>query len=257
MTSFPAAIKTWAARTDTVDDVAAADVNTIYDEVTAIETKLGLNRQGVHADLITRLVQSLDTTGRLNFAAASTLTISAGSVTPTKNYHRIDTESAAATDNLDTVTAITEGFILVIKLVAAARNVVIRHNIGNIYCASNANITLDTDGDFALLIYDGALSKWLASGVGTKVNKTIATKTANYTVDGADDVIRFTATATATLPAATGNGKVYSIISDGAGVVVTVDGNAAETINRELTQVLNDGDTITIVDVAAGLWNIL
>lgn len=42
MTSYPTSIKTWTARVDAVDDIMAADVNTIYDEVTALETNIGL-----------------------------------------------------------------------------------------------------------------------------------------------------------------------------------------------------------------------
>lgn len=41
MTEYPARIKSWTARRDLQDLVVAADVNTIYDEVTAIEQDLG------------------------------------------------------------------------------------------------------------------------------------------------------------------------------------------------------------------------
>jgi hypothetical protein len=41
MTEYPARVKSWTARRDLQDLVVAADVNTIYDEVTAIEQNLG------------------------------------------------------------------------------------------------------------------------------------------------------------------------------------------------------------------------
>lgn len=41
MTEFPTRVKSWTARRDLLDLVVAADVNTIYDEVTAIEQELG------------------------------------------------------------------------------------------------------------------------------------------------------------------------------------------------------------------------
>ena len=85
----------------------------------------------------------------------------------------------------------------------------------------------------------------------------VSTKVANYLATATDDVIRFTATATLSLPHATGSGRRYTIICDGTGVIVTIDANAAETINNELTQVLNDGDTINIIDVALNKWNII
>lgn len=41
--SYPAGIKTFTQRQDLRDLVVAADVNIIYDEVTALETELGVN----------------------------------------------------------------------------------------------------------------------------------------------------------------------------------------------------------------------
>lgn len=41
MTEYPARVKSWTARRDLQDLVVAADVNTIYDEVTAVEQNLG------------------------------------------------------------------------------------------------------------------------------------------------------------------------------------------------------------------------
>lgn len=41
MTEYPDRVKSWVARRDLLDLVVAADVNTIYDEVTAVEQELG------------------------------------------------------------------------------------------------------------------------------------------------------------------------------------------------------------------------
>lgn len=41
MTEYPARVKSWTARRDLQDLVVAADVNTIYDEVTAMQQDLG------------------------------------------------------------------------------------------------------------------------------------------------------------------------------------------------------------------------
>jgi len=43
MTSFPSSAKSWTALVDGLDQAKAADVNTVYDEVTAIETVLLVN----------------------------------------------------------------------------------------------------------------------------------------------------------------------------------------------------------------------
>lgn len=84
------------------------------------------------------------------------------------------------------------------------------------------------------------------------------TKTANYLATATDDVIVCNkATAmTITLPAATGSGKVYWIKSIGAGAV-TVDPNASETIDGELTQTVKQWECICIHDYAAGAWAII
>lgn len=41
MASYPSVVKTWVARRDLLDLVVAADVNTLYDEVTATQQELG------------------------------------------------------------------------------------------------------------------------------------------------------------------------------------------------------------------------
>ena len=94
------------------------------------------------------------------------LTISAGAVTLTNSHHRIDTESAAATDDLDTITNISSNILLVIHPVSAARTIVVKHGTGNILCVGGSDITLDDEYDFAILIYDGTTSKWFALSSG-------------------------------------------------------------------------------------------
>lgn len=41
MAIYPDNVKQWTPRTDNVDKVVAADVNSAYDEITAIESQLG------------------------------------------------------------------------------------------------------------------------------------------------------------------------------------------------------------------------
>lgn len=41
--SYPGAIKTYTAKTDNVDDVEAAHINSMQEEITAIQTELGIN----------------------------------------------------------------------------------------------------------------------------------------------------------------------------------------------------------------------
>jgi hypothetical protein len=84
----------------------------------------------------------------------------------------------------------------------------------------------------------------------------IANVTDTYVVKLADEVIRCDGTFTVTLPAATGSGVAYCIKNIGTGVI-TVDGAGADTIDGQLTQTLdNQYDTITVLDVATGIWDL-
>lgn len=98
----------------------------------------------------------------LNLTDSTELTISSGSVTATQGYHTVDTESDAATDDLDTVTvAGGEGDVLILRAESSARTVVIKHGTGNIQCAEGYDLSLDSDYDYAILIRkDG--SNWMA-----------------------------------------------------------------------------------------------
>jgi len=87
----------------------------------------------------------------------TTLTIANGVVTSTAGSHKLDTEGAAATDNLDTITATTKGLRL-FTLASASRNVIFRDNSvgsGNIYTPNAVSIELDLTTDYVLAFSDG------------------------------------------------------------------------------------------------------
>ncbi len=87
----------------------------------------------------------------------------------------------------------------------------------------------------------------------------VSIKTTTYTATVNDYILignHATTAFTITLPAATGSGQVL-IISNINAAVVTVDGNASETINGSLTQTLNQWDSIMICEYGTGVWNIL
>lgn len=95
----------------------------------------------------------------LGTTAAATLTIAAGVVTVTQTAHKIDTEAAAASDDLVTVNGGYEGALIILEAANDARTVVLKHNTGNIFNASGADVSLDNYGDTWMGRYDG--SKWL------------------------------------------------------------------------------------------------
>lgn len=159
--SYPGAIKTFTAKTG-ADVVASSHMNDVQLEVNAIETELGVDVAGSRTDLEDRLLQSLATDGDLDFAASTELTIATGAITITQNWHTVDTEADAASDDLDTINGGADGYVLILHPNNDARTIVLRHNIGNILCVGNANLTLDDAHDIVVLTYDGTLAKWCA-----------------------------------------------------------------------------------------------
>ena len=103
----------------------------------------------------------------LNLTDSTELTIASGAITATQGYHTVDTESDAATDDLDTITvAGGEGDVVVIRPESSARTVVVKHGTGNVQCVGGDDITLDDDYDFALCVRKDA-SNWMAFSAGT------------------------------------------------------------------------------------------
>jgi hypothetical protein len=132
------------------------------------------------ADLDTHVRDNLNFL-KVNIAldTPSELTIATGVVTKTASHHTIDTESDAASDDLDTIAGGSEGDVLFIRPANAARVVTIKHGVGNIQCNSGADITLYSG--YTLLIYDGA-TWWV---IGVSAVKRSFTRSASVTVGGA------------------------------------------------------------------------
>lgn len=92
-----------------------------------------------------------------------------------------------------------------------------------------------------------------------KLNYSPVTKTADYTATANDLYIRCNHASTPftiTLPAATGSGRVLIIKNRGA-ANVTIDGNASETIDGNLTLVLPQWACAVLVDAASGEWDVV
>lgn len=103
----------------------------------------------------------LNTSGFFKTSGMTEKTISSGAITVTGSAHTVDTESDAASDDLDTINGgEANGQWLWIKPNSGARTVVVKHNTGNIWVRSGADVTLDDWGDSLLLLYFGGW--WLA-----------------------------------------------------------------------------------------------
>jgi hypothetical protein len=92
--------------------------------------------------------------GALTIASQGTLTIASGAITVTGSNHLVDTESAAATDNLDTISGTVAGQIVTIGSVADARDIVIT-NSGNIRTNDGLSLTLNYSNDKVSFLSDG------------------------------------------------------------------------------------------------------
>lgn len=107
---------------------------------------------------------NLALSGKLSTTSAGTLTIASGVVTATGSKHLLETEGAAATDDLDTINGGADGMRIVVGSVADARNIIIKHNTGNIYNPAGVDMVLETTNDKVEAIYDSTLTKWFVLG---------------------------------------------------------------------------------------------
>jgi len=162
--AYPTSIYSPTTIVDASNYPQATHINTPNAEIVAIETALGTNPQSTAADVKTRLAQSLDGLGNLKFAAATTLTIATGAITPTQNWHLIANQGGASSDDIDTILAtnVADGFTLILTPAASGKAFVLKHGTGNIYCHSATDITAADVYDRVDLIYNGTLSKWVA-----------------------------------------------------------------------------------------------
>lgn len=89
----------------------------------------------------------------LVFDAATELTVASGEITVTQSWHTIDTESNAATDELDTINGLEAGRFYFLQLADAGRVTKLKHGTGNIKSASISDVNLSTVGCW--IQYDG------------------------------------------------------------------------------------------------------
>ena len=87
------------------------------------------------------------------------LTISTGVITVTDSLHRVDTEGAAATDDLATINGGVDGQVLMLRSTANGRDVTLKDNTGNLLLAGD--FVLDRNQDLITLYYDSLLSSWV------------------------------------------------------------------------------------------------
>jgi len=90
--------------------------------------------------------------GMFNFGDpdSGSLAIANGSITVTKSFHKIDTEGAAATDELTTINGGCIGDMLILMSASSSRDITLKNDIGNLKIGSD--ILLDHIRDKVILI---------------------------------------------------------------------------------------------------------
>ncbi len=96
---------------------------------------------------------------------ASELTIAAGAITVLRNFHTVDTESDASSDDLDTISGGTSGEKITLQAENGARTVVVKHGTGNIRLMAGVDVSLDNTEKVVELLYDG--TNWMDFGTNT------------------------------------------------------------------------------------------
>ena len=186
--------------------------------------------------------------GTLDLAASTELTISSGAVTATQSHHTVDTEAAASSADLDTITAAgTAGEVLFLKAQDGARSVVLKHGTGNLLCIGNADITLDDVQDMALCVYDG--TNWtVAPLTGTSSGGSggdtwgADQNSAGYGIDdgNGNELLTFSADSSAVnhLEIANDAGMIPELraVGDDANVYLKLEGKGAGRIRVENSQ---------------------
>jgi hypothetical protein len=270
MANYPAADPSFTPIVDGVDYPQAADLNVVYDEVTAIGAAL---RGGLEHDLFPESTGDARTLGASNkfwgqayvkgltLGAASELTIATGAVMATPGIFTVDTESDAAADDLATVTAgsgVVAGSIVILRAENVARVVTLKDGTGNLLL----------DGDYALsatdrqiaLLYDGTNWRELARSVGFQVTaqhvqvrnegtQTITANTDTAITFGAEDLdtngFHSTSADTSRLTCPTGGDGTYEVWAR----IPFLTASAADTVVR--VKIKKGGTEIAVMALTA------
>ena len=94
----------------------------------------------------------------IGLRSGGTLVINGGAITPTEGSHDVDTEGAAASDELDVINpgVTADGGLLLLYATDDARTVEVKTGVGNIFLQDGNNFFLDSTVKSLLLRRDGA-----------------------------------------------------------------------------------------------------
>ena len=161
----------WTANQDAT---AAVDVALARNAAGVVEINNGT--AGQYRDLIARNVttsgggvlggylrtfSSLQVDGHIFVPWQGPVTIAGGVVNFGGMNRTYDTEGGAVTDDLDTINNGGDGYFMILHAANDAHTIVVKHNTGNILLNGGVDFVLDNAADMLMLMYKGALSKWV------------------------------------------------------------------------------------------------
>jgi len=121
---------------------------------------------------ITQMLNGSKAFAQLNFTD-TTLVLASDSITVTNSAHRVDTEGAAAADNLQTIVGGVDGDLLLLQSVAAARVVTAKHNLATLWHGNEADFVFDDPRHALLYLYDSANLRYCEVGRPVGMEKII------------------------------------------------------------------------------------
>jgi hypothetical protein len=113
----------------------------------------------VSSTLLLTATEGVSTPKLLLTPQSGTLTIASGVITVTDSVHRVDTEAAAASDDLDTINGGSDGYVLILRTSVNGRDVTLKDGTGNLYLAGD--FTLSHTNDTITLRFDALINGWV------------------------------------------------------------------------------------------------
>lgn len=107
---------------------------------------------------------TITASGLVSMGSPVTHTIATGAITITSSRVKLDTEAAASTDDLDTISGGSDGMIATLRTTSSSRDVVVRNlggGTGNIQLNGGANYTLANRQSTLTLMYDADTAVWI------------------------------------------------------------------------------------------------
>jgi hypothetical protein len=173
-------LATTAETTTGTDATRAVTPDGLHDMTSLAGAAWFLDEDNMASDSATKTASQqsikayVDAASGASIQAGGDLTIASGVVTiPAFTgiymYARIDTEGAAASDDLTTITTTGTpgaGSLLLIRTVSSARNVVVISDGASITLEGDRNVTLNFSSDYLLLAYSAATAGFVEVGRG-------------------------------------------------------------------------------------------